>query len=441
MYARTYKFDRLLPGFFFAVMVYSLSIALNAQITYSYANSIVQKPTENGSPQHQSTTIYSDSMASSSVLKSNENLPFSLKNENTLAMITPTVTPSIEQIEGSWKQYIKQKYPGKQTKEIKNGVVHTNMKKWTKVGYVNVNVVEVNRRLNNSIVVQPALSSTGIHNKSSLRTIAVNNGSIMAINGSFFKPTTGTPLGILMINNELITGPIFNRVALGIGSDEFIIGKPQLDLKLKYGSSEIKIDNINQPRMLSTYTLIYSNKWGSISPSTPKYGIQIAIKDNVVVEKSRNPIRIPQNGYVIVGPEKNLGHIPVNAKVELTLKLDSEWSNVNHIISGGPYLVKDGKTYIDVTEQKLTSITGRNPRTAVGYTKDHNLVIVTVDGRQENSSGMTLSELASLMKELGCVNAINLDGGGSTQMYLNGRIVNNPSNRGGTPVSNALILK
>jgi len=66
---------------------------------------------------------------------------------------------------------------------------------------------------------------------------------------------------------------------------------------------------------------------------------------------------------------------------------------------------------------------------------------VTVDGRQENSSGMTLSELASLMKELGCVNAINLDGGGSTQMYLNGRIVNNPSNRGGTPVSNALILK
>lgn len=93
-----------------------------------------------------------------------------------------------------------------------------------------------------------------------------------------------------------------------------------------------------------------------------------------------------------------------------------------------------------MTAQKLGAIGGRNPRTAVGYTSLNNFVLVTVDGREGSSIGMTLMELANFMKSIGCVEAINLDGGGSTVMYVDGKIVNNPHIKGGIPISNALVI-
>ena len=104
-------------------------------------------------------------------------------------------------------------------------------------------------------------------------------------------------------------------------------------------------------------------------------------------------------------------------------------------------IVKNGERFIDTKEQKLLAIGGRNPRTAIGYTADNKLILVAVDGRENSSIGLTLNELSSLMKELGCTNAMNLDGGGSTVMYVNGRIVNKPQNQGGIALSNALTVK
>ena len=120
--------------------------------------------------------------------------------------------------------------------------------------------------------------------------------------------------------------------------------------------------------------------------------------------------------------------------------MNPEWKGVNHIISGGPYLVKENQVYVDITEEKLNSVGGRNPRTAIGYTQDGKFIMVTVDGREEASVGMTLSELAYFMKSIGAYNAMNLDGGGSSVMYCNGFTVNRPSVKGGIPLSNALVI-
>ena len=95
---------------------------------------------------------------------------------------------------------------------------------------------------------------------------------------------------------------------------------------------------------------------------------------------------------------------------------------------------------MDVTAQKLQAITGKNPRTAIGYTANNEFIMVTVDGREQSSVGMTLGELARLMKDFGCINAMNLDGGGSSVMYVNGKVVNNPAQKGGIPISNALTI-
>ena len=91
-----------------------------------------------------------------------------------------------------------------------------------------------------------------------------------------------------------------------------------------------------------------------------------------------------------------------------------------------------------MTAQKLGSIGGRNPRTAIGYTQNNNVVLLTADGREGASIGLTLMELASLMKEFGCINAMNLDGGGSTVMYVGGEVVNKPPVYGGIPLSHTL---
>ena len=104
------------------------------------------------------------------------------------------------------------------------------------------------------------------------------------------------------------------------------------------------------------------------------------------------------------------------------------------------YLVKDGQVFVDAAAQKLNSVTGRNPRTAIGYTRDNEFIMITVDGREHASIGMTLGETARLMKEFGCVEAMNLDGGGSTVMYVSGKVVNKPAQAGGIPISNALTI-
>ncbi|MEI8128307.1 MAG: phosphodiester glycosidase family protein [bacterium] len=298
----------------------------------------------------------------------------------------------------------------------------------------------MNSKINPDLQLSPALASETLGKKSTITTIAKKNNSIVAINGTFFKPSTGVPLGTLMINKKMYTGPIYNRVAMGIFDNGYDMARIQLNASLKTHDKILKIDNINQPRMLSTYIIVYTPEWGKMAPPSPKYGKQIAVKDNKVIAVSTSALEIPEDGFVIVGPAQSLDKFADEKDVKFEVLTTPEWKEVNHIISGGPYLVKNSNVYVDVTEQKLGSIGGRNPRTAVGYTANNHLIIVTVDGREKSSIGMTLFELASFMKSIGCVNAMNLDGGGSTVLYVNGRVVNHPQIQGGIALSNALTL-
>jgi uncharacterized protein (TIGR03382 family) len=110
------------------------------------------------------------------------------------------------------------------------------------------------------------------------------------------------------------------------------------------------------------------------------------------------------------------------------------------VVSGHPQLVKAGTAI--TTNPSSPACPTRNPRTAVGLSQDgHTLWMVVVDGRSTISAGMTCTELASLMKGLGAYKAINLDGGGSTTMYIRGSgVVNKPSDGTERVVGNHLGL-
>ena len=338
-----------------------------------------------------------------------------------------------------WTQEIEEKYGQTNIKTIDEGIIYTRLNKKINGRNIKINVAEINRNLNPNLEIIPKTAANEIHTKSAINKIEPN--ALLAVNGTYFKQNTGTPLGTLVINNEIITGPIYERVAMGIGDNQFKTARLGFSGELKNKTKTLKIDNINQPRMLYSHVLIYTNKWGEKTPVTKSKCKQLAIQNGKIIATSDYPLIIPENGIVISAPKEKLEGFKLGEKVEITYKITPEWKDIKHIISGGPYLMKDGEIFIDAQSQKLTSISGRNPRTAIGYTKDNTMIIVTVDGRKEGSSGVTLNELANLMKELGCYEAINLDGGSSTVMFVNGTILNGTNAANTIKISNALIIK
>ena len=337
-----------------------------------------------------------------------------------------------------FNQDIEIKYPAAKITDVEKGVKHVRMIRYYNGRPVRINVVEISQGVNNKIAISPATASHTLAAKSKISTIAQRNDAIVAINGGYFKPQTGVPLGTLMIDGKLYTGPIFDRVSMGFFDNGFDMARVKLNASVETNIGGLKIDNVNQPRMLSVHTIVYTPDWGEYSPPTPKYGRQLVIQGGKLIKTSYGRCKIPENGFVIVGPAKKLNSIAQARRFKLDIKINPEWRGVNHIISGGPYLVKDNEIFVDMTAQKLSSIGGRNPRTAIGYTKDNNLILLTADGREGSSIGLTLMELARLMKEFGCVNAMNLDGGGSTVMYVGGEVVNKPAVSGGIPLSHTL---
>jgi len=129
--------------------------------------------------------------------------------------------------------------------------------------------------------------------------------------------------------------------------------------------------------------------------------------------------------YSFPSPHDNHPHKPPER-----LKFDNAtpW-NVQSAIAGGPVLVQNNEVFITVDEEVFfnSKIPGIHPRTAIGITKDNKLIILVVDGRQVSSRGVYLEELAQIMVNLNCVEALNLDGGGSSAMVVNNKLINKPS--------------
>jgi len=114
-------------------------------------------------------------------------------------------------------------------------------------------------------------------------------------------------------------------------------------------------------------------------------------------------------------------------------------------IGGGPVLVQNNKVQISNNEERKfagNAINDRHPRTAIGYTNDNKLIILVAEGRSETASGLTLTQEAKILVDLGCEEALNLDGGGSTCMLVNGKQTNKPSDKEGErPVPSVFLIE
>jgi hypothetical protein len=116
---------------------------------------------------------------------------------------------------------------------------------------------------------------------------------------------------------------------------------------------------------------------------------------------------------------------------------------MDQAMGGGPWLVQNGQVAVDWELQRFQLadfVERRHPRTGVGVLEDGTLLLVTIDGRQGRSAGVSLFQFAQIMKNFGAVNAINLDGGGSTTMLIGGGTINTPSDGKLRPLANGLLV-
>jgi exopolysaccharide biosynthesis protein len=115
-------------------------------------------------------------------------------------------------------------------------------------------------------------------------------------------------------------------------------------------------------------------------------------------------------------------------------------------VGGGPVLIQNGEIRITNEEERMfvgKAINDKHPRTAMGYTKDSKLVILLIQGRFPGiAEGATLTQEARLLKNIGCYKALNLDGGGSSCMLINGKETIKPSDKEGErPVPAVFLIR
>ncbi|MCA9807793.1 MAG: phosphodiester glycosidase family protein, partial [Cyanobacteria bacterium HKST-UBA06] len=352
---------------------------------------------------------------------------------------------------------------GYQTQTLAPGVLHRFVKAQNDHGPLLINLLDIDYN-HPDVVLLPVLAdeNQSLHGKAKVADIMAqvqrrNNVEdpalrvLAGINGSFFKPDTGTTLGTFISKGDLLTGPIHNRVAVGITPDKQVLfdrvqvsGQITTDM-----GTTLQFHNVNQPRLNKDWVL-YTSAWGAHSPATPDQGTQILLRRGTTNQLYVDAIGtqsfpIPENGFVLLGPPtQDFSRVEPGQSATLKMTLNPDWSDVAYALSGGPYLVKRGQVYVDAKAQKLATQTFNKPapRTAIGVTADKHVLLVTVDGRQDDLSvGMTLYELAYFMRGLGAVYAINLDGGTSTQMVIGQQLVSHPKTEGGVKVGNALLVE
>jgi len=162
-------------------------------------------------------------------------------------------------------------------------------------------------------------------------------------------------------------------------------------------------------------------------------------RDNLKYYINRGAFGIKNDGYVDIGwcttnndsifhwnrPLINRPGFPTK---DFKINNGSLW-NVRDALHAGPVIIFNNEIYVTDEEEVFfnTPIAGVQPRSAVGYTNNQELILMVVDGRQQFSRGVYLEELALLMKQFNCEEALNLDGGGSSAMVADSRLLNRPS--------------
>lgn len=287
--------------------------------------------------------------------------------------------------------------------------------------------------------VSPFISNGKIEGLAPLADAVNKKESLVGVNGGYYTHS-GTPLGLVMIDGVMVTEPLYNRAALGITkSGEIMIDNVKWRGLLKTtDNSNIIIDAVNRKPNNDREIILYNKYFGEKTPQFNQFTQEIIVDENRIVKVDKGKSihnTIPKKGFVVKifnGGSDEYSAFKPGKKTKYKNIFSPSWheEEVVNIMGGGPKLLSKGEVTVtgQVEEFQIDIIKDRAPRTAVGITDDDHLIFIMVDGRQpELSVGITLENLAKYLKNLGVVEAMNLDGGDSSQLKIRGYTFNNPS--------------
>lgn len=269
---------------------------------------------------------------------------------------------------------------------------------------------------------------------------------IAGFNGDFFvmagNPSAGLCSGLCVSGNELIMTARGNPAFVVMADGTPRIGVFDTTGTVRTPSGELPVVGLNQPPVqggVTLYTAIYG--WPQTDggvvvaaaglPLTPN-GTWTANVTEVVADGTKRTV---EAGEVFLRGE-GMDELAVGDAVALELRTSDLPGPVAMGVGGNRVLLRDGQVLTDPAEGDP-----RHPRTLVGY-NDKEVLLVTVDGRQPGwSVGMRYHELAMLMQRLGCTDALNLDGGGSTTAWVRGAVRNRPSGGQERFIANAVLVR
>ncbi len=273
---------------------------------------------------------------------------------------------------------------------------------------------------------------------------------VAGVNGSFFDMNNGIPYGLIVTEGILRSSG--NISSIGFFADgKTVIGTPELKVTATIGGTEQEIF-YNKALTRDNGIGLYSRDYDTATKSSLKsYNVvlqplsgkaeltmtgTLSATVRAVQDKTAS-CDIPEDCFVLAIAEDSryasaldtMKALKTGDVVQITTTCNAAWSAVQYACGGGEMLVENG---VPATDFKLDTAEKFRARTAAGLKTDGTLILYTVD-ESDISAGLTLPLLAERMSKLGCVTAINLDGGGSTAAgvvypgYSTGATVNSPS--------------
>ncbi|WP_074382498.1 phosphodiester glycosidase family protein [Phormidesmis priestleyi] len=258
-----------------------------------------------------------------------------------------------------------------------------------------------------------------------------------AINGGFFNRKNQLPLGAIRRNGEWLSSPILNRGVFA-WNDQGEVRVDRLTLQ------ETIVTSTGQQLLLTALNsgyaqpgvARYTSAWGSAYATLSQNEVLLTVQNNLVTERRFGAapgslFSIPSNGYLLVIRSNSAIATSLSIGTSLQLESTTSPSDLNlypNIVGAGPLLIQNGQIVLDAKAEQFSAafIQELAARSAIGQTADGTILMVTAHNRI-GGKGATLAEMAQIMSRLGAVNALNLDGGSSTTLYLGGQILDRPS--------------
>ncbi len=264
--------------------------------------------------------------------------------------------------------------------------------------------------------------------------------ALTAINGGFFNRNNRLPLGAIRRDDKWLSSPILNRGAIAWNnSGQFYVGRLKLEETL------VTQNNLRLPILYLNSGYIqagisrYTPVWGETYTPLTDNEVILTVQKNQITNQipggkaGETPIPIPRDGYLLTlraNAVNNAAQLPVGTNVSIR----SATTPVNfryypHILGAGPLLMQNGQIVLDAERENFSKafIAQKAVRSAICSLSNGNLIIAAVHNRV-GGTGPTLAEHAQLMQQMGCVNALNLDGGSSTGIYLGGQLLDRSPN-------------